>query len=59
MSTIVGCKSSGKVPSNFKIIVMKSRESKRYDYEAQNAEEASQIVAALKKGMETYKDVGV
>ncbi|RPA71623.1 SIN1-domain-containing protein [Ascobolus immersus RN42] len=57
ISSIIGCKVSRKAPSNFKIAVLKSepREIKSYDFEAVNAEQAAEIVTALKEKIETYR----
>lgn len=35
----------------------KATESKRYDFEARNAREASEIVQELKKGISPYREV--
>ncbi|KAI5841036.1 stress-activated map kinase interacting protein 1-domain-containing protein [Morchella snyderi] len=52
ISTIVGCKTYRKQPSLFKIVVLRpQREMKRYDFEAVSAEQAVELVAALREGM--------
>ncbi|EPS38188.1 hypothetical protein H072_7958 [Dactylellina haptotyla CBS 200.50] len=55
ISSIIGCKQSRKAPLNFKIIAMKSREWKRYAFEATSPAQASEIVEALKKQISAYK----
>ncbi|KAI9762202.1 MAG: hypothetical protein M4579_000525 [Chaenotheca gracillima] len=57
-SSIIGCKSSRKHQSNFRVVVFKERESKRYDFEAQNPAEAAEIVAEIKRGVEPFQNVG-
>jgi hypothetical protein len=53
-SMIVGCKVSRRHPKTFRVIIFKERETKRYDFEAQNAEEAAEIVKEIRKGMEPF-----
>ncbi|KAI9826344.1 MAG: hypothetical protein M1832_000261 [Thelocarpon impressellum] len=55
-SSIIGCKSSRKHPSNFTVVVLKAKESKRYDFEAQNAAEAAEIVEDIKKRVEPFSE---
>ncbi|CAK7274615.1 Component of a membrane-bound complex containing the Tor2p kinase [Sporothrix epigloea] len=55
-SNVVGCKVSLRHPTHFKLIVYKATESKRYDFEAKNADEAAEIVGELKKAMSPYRD---
>lgn len=57
ISAIIGCKVYKKAPMNFKIAVMKPqpREPKRYDFEASSAAQSAEIVAALKKQIDTFK----
>ncbi|KAK6341247.1 hypothetical protein TWF696_008333 [Orbilia brochopaga] len=55
ISSIIGCKQSRKAPLNFKIIAMKSREWKRYAFEAMSQEQAAEIVGALKNQISAYK----
>ncbi|KAF8475654.1 stress-activated map kinase interacting protein 1-domain-containing protein [Kalaharituber pfeilii] len=57
ISSIIGCKVYKKAPTNFKIAVMKPqpREPKRYDFEAATAAQSTEIVAAVKKQIDTYK----
>jgi len=55
-SGIVGTKISRKHPKTFRVVVFKEgRENKRYDFEAGSRQEASEIVAELKKGMAPYR----
>ncbi|CAM1502881.1 Fc.00g076570.m01.CDS01 [Cosmosporella sp. VM-42] len=56
-SNVVGCKVPRKHPTNVKLVVYKSSESKRYDFEARSASEAAEIVEELKKGISPYRDV--
>ena len=39
------------------LLVYKASETKRYDFETKNAEEAAEIVAELKRGVSPYRDV--
>ncbi|KAF3924915.1 hypothetical protein ABW21_db0207551 [Orbilia brochopaga] len=55
IGSIIGCKQSRKAPLNFKIIAMKSREWKRYAFEATSQEQAGEIVGAIKKQISAYK----
>ncbi|KAF3938209.1 hypothetical protein ABW19_dt0203600 [Dactylella cylindrospora] len=55
ISSIIGVKQSRKAPLNFKIIAMKSREWKRYAFEATSPAQAAEIVDALKKQISAYK----
>ncbi|KAK0738386.1 stress-activated map kinase interacting protein 1-domain-containing protein [Schizothecium vesticola] len=56
-SNVVGCKVSRKHPTNFKFVVFKATEQKRYDFVTSSAEYAANIVAELKKGISPYRDV--
>ncbi|KAL1835606.1 hypothetical protein VTJ49DRAFT_6343 [Mycothermus thermophilus] len=56
-SNVVGCKVSRKHPTNFKLVVFKSTESKRYDFVTSSAEDAAEIVEELKKGISPYREV--
>jgi hypothetical protein len=40
-----------------KVVVYRSTETKRYDFEAKNAEEAAEIVSDIKKGIFPYHPV--
>ncbi|KAI2639693.1 SIN1-domain-containing protein [Hypomontagnella submonticulosa] len=53
-SNVVGCSVSRRHPTNFKLLVYKDTESKRYDFEARNTQEAAEIVRELKKGISPY-----
>ncbi|CAJ2510181.1 Uu.00g060810.m01.CDS01 [Anthostomella pinea] len=53
-SNVVGCSVSRRHPTNFKLLVYRDTESKRYDFEAKNTLEASDIVRELKKGISPY-----
>ncbi|KAL2752805.1 hypothetical protein ACRALDRAFT_1083402 [Sodiomyces alcalophilus JCM 7366] len=49
MSQIIGCKTFSKHPDQFKLIIYKGTEVKRYDFEAKNATEANEMVEELRK----------
>ncbi|OAA71392.1 stress activated MAP kinase interacting protein Sin1 [Cordyceps fumosorosea ARSEF 2679] len=53
-SNVIGCKVARKHPTNIKLVVYKAAETKRYDFEARNAEEAAEIVNELKRGIAPY-----
>ena len=53
-SNIVGCKVSRKHPKTVRVLVYRERETKRYDFEANNVAEAQEIVGEIKKGIEPY-----
>ncbi|KAF2112798.1 stress-activated map kinase-interacting protein-like protein [Lophiotrema nucula] len=55
-SSIVGSKVSKKHPRMFRVIVYKERETKRYDFEAQSADEAVEIVREIKRGVERFQE---
>ncbi|KAI9853029.1 MAG: hypothetical protein M1838_002808 [Thelocarpon superellum] len=54
--SIIGCKCSRKHPSNFSVLVLKAKESKRYDFEATNSNEAAEIVSDIKKRVEPFSE---
>ncbi|KAK4190068.1 stress-activated map kinase interacting protein 1-domain-containing protein [Podospora australis] len=56
-SNVVGCKVSRKHPNNFKLVVYKSTESKRYDFVTSSPEYAAEIVQELKKGISPYREI--
>ncbi|KAH7313355.1 stress-activated map kinase interacting protein 1-domain-containing protein [Stachybotrys elegans] len=56
-SNVIGCKVPRKHPTNVKLVVYKATESKRYDFEARGADEATEIVEELKKGISPYREV--
>ncbi|KAF2965171.1 hypothetical protein GQX73_g8403 [Xylaria multiplex] len=57
-SNVIGCNMSRRHPSNFKLLVFRDSETKRYDFEAKNSQEAAEIVREMKKGISPYnKDV--
>ncbi|KAI1484149.1 SIN1-domain-containing protein [Daldinia eschscholtzii] len=53
-SNVIGCSVSRRHPTNFKLLVYKDTESKRYDFEARSSQEAAEIVRELKKGISPY-----
>lgn len=55
VSQIISCKVSKRIPSNFKIVVMKTNGPKRYDFEALNPAESAEIISRLHKVMDAYK----
>ncbi|TRX91766.1 hypothetical protein FHL15_007319 [Xylaria flabelliformis] len=57
-SNVIGCNMSRRHPSNFKLLVFRDSETKRYDFEAKNSQEATEIVREMKKGIAPYnKDI--
>ncbi|KAK5627812.1 hypothetical protein RRF57_003527 [Xylaria bambusicola] len=57
-SNVIGCNMSRRHPSHFKLLVFRDSETKRYDFEAKNTQEAAEIVREMKKGIAPYnKDV--
>ncbi|CEP18939.1 hypothetical protein [Parasitella parasitica] len=54
-SAVRSCKQSKKVPTNFKIMVLKERDVKAYDLEAESAKEASEICARIRLLMQVTK----
>ncbi|VVT49163.1 uncharacterized protein SAPINGB_P002134 [Magnusiomyces paraingens] len=54
VSQMVKCKTSRKVPTNFKIVVNKNNGTKRYDLEAPTKESAEEIVTRLKTVFSRY-----
>lgn len=58
-SSIVGCKCSRKHPTQFKVLVYRQREQKRYDFEAVNEVEAAEIVGEIRRGVERIMGEGV
>ncbi|KAK3375135.1 stress-activated map kinase interacting protein 1-domain-containing protein [Podospora didyma] len=56
-SNVVGCKVSRKHPTNFKLVVYKATEAKRYDFVTNSSEYAADIVHELKKGISPYRDI--
>ena len=55
-SSIVGCKVSRKHPRMLTVHVFKEKETKRYDFEARNQQEASEIVREIKTGVEKFHE---
>lgn len=56
ISTIIGCKTYRKAPSNFKILVMRpQKETKRYDFEAMSEQQAEDVVNALRKAIMEFR----
>ncbi|SMQ48601.1 unnamed protein product [Zymoseptoria tritici ST99CH_1A5] len=54
MSSVIGAKVSRKHPKMVRILVFREKETKRYDFEAATREEAEEIVADVRKGMEVF-----
>jgi hypothetical protein len=55
---VVGCKVSRRHPKSFRVVVLRGNEAseqKRYDFEARNTLEASEIVDEIKKNMAHYR----
>lgn len=55
-SNVIGCKVTRRHPTNFKVVVFREAESKRYDFEAKNVEEAREIVSEIQKGVAPYQN---
>ncbi|EPB88903.1 hypothetical protein HMPREF1544_04293 [Mucor circinelloides 1006PhL] len=56
-SAVRSCKQSKKVPTNFKIVILKERDFKTYDLEAESAKEANEICARIRLLMQVTKGV--
>ncbi|KAL8671481.1 MAG: hypothetical protein Q9168_004016 [Polycauliona sp. 1 TL-2023] len=54
-SEIVGCKQNSRHAKQFKVVIFKDTAQKRYDWIAQTAAEAAEIVEETLKGMEPYR----
>ncbi|KAI0200765.1 SIN1-domain-containing protein [Astrocystis sublimbata] len=57
-SNVIGCNMSRRHPSNFKLLVFRDSETKRYDFEAKTSVEAVEIVREMKKGVAPYNKEG-
>lgn len=58
-SSIVGSKVSKKHPRMFRVIVYRERETKRYDFEAQSASDAVEIVREIRAGIDRFNEGAV
>ena len=58
-SSIVGSQVSRRHPRNFRVMIYRERETKRYDFEAANENEAQEIVGEIQAGMEKHQDITV
>ena len=56
-SSIVGSQVSRRHPRNFRVMIYRERETKRYDFEAANENEAHEIVGEIQAGMEKQQDI--
>ncbi|CAN8096617.1 unnamed protein product [Discula destructiva] len=54
-SNVIGCKLSRRHPSHFKFVIYRENESKRYEFEAKNSEEAAEVVTAVKQGIPAHQ----
>ncbi|KAI4250551.1 MAG: hypothetical protein L6R40_000151 [Gallowayella cf. fulva] len=54
-SEIVGCKQSSRHAKQFKVVIFRDNAQKRYDWIAQTAAEAAEIVDETSRGMEMYR----
>ncbi|KAL8893332.1 MAG: hypothetical protein Q9192_005372 [Flavoplaca navasiana] len=54
-SEIVGCKQNSRHAKQFKVVIFRDTAQKRYDWIAQTAAEAAEIVEETTKGMEPYR----
>jgi target of rapamycin complex 2 subunit MAPKAP1 len=57
-SSIIGAKVRRRHPKSFCVVIWRERESKRYDFDAANKEEAEEIVREIKKGVGRFQDGG-
>ncbi len=55
LSSVIGCRVSRKHPSQFRLVVYKVRESKRYDFQTQSPEAAAEIVREINKAAEPFQ----
>ncbi|KAF1967801.1 stress-activated map kinase-interacting protein-like protein [Bimuria novae-zelandiae CBS 107.79] len=55
-SSVVGSKVSKKHPKMFRVVVFKEKETKRYDFEAQSAHDAGEIVKEIKRGVDRFHE---
>ncbi|KAF1344921.1 stress-activated map kinase-interacting protein-like protein [Delphinella strobiligena] len=55
-SAVVGCKVSRKHPKVVRVLVYREKETKRYDFEAGNRDEASEISGVINRGMLRFRD---
>ncbi|KAI4111131.1 MAG: hypothetical protein LQ339_000859 [Xanthoria mediterranea] len=54
-SEIVGCKQNSRHAKQFKVVIFRDTAQKRYDWIAQTAAEAAEIVEETTRGMEPYR----
>ena len=47
IGAVVSCKQQSRIASNFKLIVARENDQKRYDFEAENARLAAEIVQEI------------
>lgn len=55
ISAVHDCKVSKRSPASFKLLVQKDRVDKRYDFEAESAKVALEIVTSVKALMANFK----
>ena len=58
MSSIIGVKVSRKHPKMVRVLVFREKETKRYDFECNNKEEAAEIVSDVWKGVDAARGEG-
>ena len=58
MSSIIGVKVSRKHPKMVRVLVFREKETKRYDFECNNKEEAVDIVSDVRRGLDAARDEG-
>lgn len=56
ISNVRECRVSKRAPATFKLLVQKDRVEKRYDFEADNAKAANEIVAHIQTLRATYAE---
>ena len=55
LSSVVGCRVSRKHPSQFRVVIYKVREIKRYHFQTQSPEDAAMVVGEINKASEPYQ----
>ncbi|KAL1918770.1 uncharacterized protein VTP21DRAFT_2792 [Calcarisporiella thermophila] len=56
ISSVISCKQSKKVPTNFKLMVYKNRDTKAYELEVETAKEAHEICARIQFLIQVHKN---
>ena len=53
-SSVIGCKVNRKHPKTIRVVVFREKESKKYDFECANANEAAEIVRKIVRGINEF-----